>query len=106
MPIPKKHHERIHKFTEICLGKVTREETERVFFLRGRLDNNYTIALYSTGLLPQGNDDTIEISGDCNDKSIGKFYITGESLASHKLDDKLVKDVAQAFIKLKIKEIK
>lgn len=106
MPIPKAHHPRITKFTEIVLGMVVREETPRVFFKRGVLDSNYSLALYSTGLLPQGNDDTIEISGDCNGKTIGKFLIDGKSLAAHKLDPKLVKDVTQAFIKLKIKEVK
>lgn len=106
MAIPKKHHPRIVKFTELVLGMVTREETERVFYKAGQLDPNYRISLYSTGLLPQGNDDTIEISGMVNDKKIGLFYISGKSLAEHKLDPKLVKEVSQAFIKLRIKEMK
>lgn len=106
MPIPKKHHERIGKFTELVIGMVTREETERVFYRKGALDSNYQISLYSTGLLPQGNDDTIEISGQINDKKIGLFKLSGESLGNHQIDMKLVKEVTQAFIKLKIKEIK
>ena len=88
------------------MGLVVREETPRAFYRKGALDPNYQISLYSTGLLPQGNDDTIEISGKVNDKEIGKFYIKGPDIANHKLDPQLVKDVVDAFAKLRIKEMK
>lgn len=106
MAIPKKHLPRVIKFVEIVLGMVTREELVRVFYKEGTLDANYKISLYSTGLLPQGNDDTIELTGKINDKQIGLFYIKGPDLASHTLDKQLVKDVVDAFSKLRIKEIK
>lgn len=106
MAIPKKHLPRVAKFTELVLGLVVREETPRVFYRKGALDANYQISLYSTGLLPQGNDDTIEISGKVNDKEIGKFYIKGSDIASHTVDKQLVKDVTDAFAKIRIKEMK
>lgn len=106
MALPKKHKERVSKFIQIVLNKVVSGETERAFFRKGALDSNYTIALYSTGLLPLYNDDRIEITGDINGKKIGVFILSGESLANNKVDDQLVADLTQAFMSLRIKELK
>ncbi|KAB3419287.1 hypothetical protein F9Z84_07225 [Escherichia coli] len=106
MAIPKKHKERVSKFIQIVLDKVVAGETSRAFYRKGALDGNYTIALYSTGLLPLYNDDRIEVCGDINGKKIDVFILSGESLANNKVDDKLVADLTQAFMSLRIKEIK
>lgn len=106
MALPKKHKERVSKFVEIVLGKVVSGETDRAFFRKGALDSNYTIALYSTGLLPLYNDDRIEITGDVNGKKIDVFILSGASLANNQVDDQLVADITQAFMTLRIKEVK
>lgn len=106
MAIPKKLQERVSKFIGIVLTKVVNGELSRAFFKRGALDSNYTISLYSNGLLPLYNDDRIEISGDINGKNIGTFIISGASLANQQVDDQLVKDLTQAFASLRIKEVK
>lgn len=106
MAIPKKLHERVSKFVGIVLNKVVNDETSRAFFNRGALDGNYTISLYSNGLLPLYNDDRIEVSGDINGKKIDTFILSGQSLANKQVDDQLVKDLTQAFISLRIKEVK
>lgn len=103
MAIPKKHKDRIEKFVRIVLEKVVKEEICRVFFKRGQLDSTYLISIYSGGLLPMFNDDRIEVCGDVNGKKIPSFYISGESLANHKLEDELVKEIVQAYLKLRIK---
>ncbi|QYN80051.1 putative replication protein [Kosakonia phage Kc263] len=94
------------KFVGIVLGKVVSGETERAFFRKGALDSHYTIALYSTGLLPLYNDDRIEITGDINGKKIDVFILPGTALANNQVDDQLVADLTQAFMTLRIKEVK
>jgi hypothetical protein len=106
MAIPKKHKERVEKFVRIVLEKVVKEEVERIFFRKGKLTDDYAISIYSTGLLPNYNDDTIEVSGDVNGKTIGVFLLPGKSIADHALDDKLVKEIIDAYMTLRIKEIK
>lgn len=106
MAIPKKLQERVSKFIGIVLTKVVTGELSRAFFKRGALDSNYTITLFSNGLLPLYNDDRIEISGEINGKKIDNFFISGQSLANQQVDDQLVKDLTQAFMSLRIKEIK
>lgn len=106
MAIPKKHQPRLTKFVEIVLGKVITEEICRNFNRKGKLDDNYTVTLYSTGLLPMYNDDRIEVCGDINDKKIEPFFISGASLAAGKLDKDVIPSVVQSFMKLRIKEIK
>jgi hypothetical protein len=106
MPVPKKHQPRIEKFVEIVLTKVVTEELDRAFFKKGKLDDNYSIALYSTGLLPLYNDDRIEIAGAINDKRIDPFILSNDSLLKKKVESKLIKDLTEAFMKLRIKEIK
>lgn len=103
MAVPKKHKARIEKFVRIVLEKVVSEEIPRVFFRRGQLDEKYQICIYSGGLLPQFNDDRIGVNGDVNGKKIDFFYVSGESLQNNKLDDKLVKDIVEAFLKLRVK---
>lgn len=106
MAIPKKHIPRVTKFIEIVLGKVVTGEIERCFYRKGALDSNYTIALYSNGLLPLYNDDRIEICGDINGKKIETHILTGEEINARSLDPKLVKSLTEAFAKLRIKETK
>jgi hypothetical protein len=106
MAIPKKLRPRVEKFIGIVLTKVVNEELDRSFFKKGKLDDNYTIALYSTGLLPLYNDNRIEIGGAINDKRIGLFILSSESLINRKVDDELIKELTEAFMKLRIKEIK
>lgn len=106
MAIPKKHGPRVEKFVEIVLGKVVRGESERGFFNKGALDPHYTISLYAVTLLPMYNDGRIEVSGDINGKKIDTFILDNESLVNNTLDNKLVKDIAQAFMTLRIKEVK
>lgn len=106
MAIPKKHESRLTKFVEIVLAKVVTEEICRNFHRKGKLDDNYTASLYSTGLLPMYNDDRIEVCGDINGKKIDPFFISGASLVSGKLDTNTIRDVVQSFMKLRIKEIK
>lgn len=106
MAIPKKHVPRVTKFIEIVLGKVVTGEIDRCFYRKGALDANYTIALYSNGLLPLYNDDRIEICGDINGKKIEMHILTGEELTAKSLSPTLVKSLTEAFTKLRIKEKK
>ena len=106
MAIPKKHLERVTKFVNIVVGMVVSEELDRVFYRKGVLDSNYTISLYSTGLLPMYNDDRIEIRAEVNEKKTDCFFISGKSLADKTIDPTLVKDLTEAIMKLRIKEMK
>lgn len=106
MAIPKKHAPRVAKFMEIVIGMVVEEKLERVFYRAGALDGNYRLSLYSLGLLPLYNDDRIEFQAAVNDKKTDTFIISGKDLADKKVDPQLVKDVAAAIMKLRIKEIK
>lgn len=106
MAIAKKHKARIEKFVTIVLELVVNEKTERIFYRKGKLDEALTISIYSEGLLPNYNDDTIEVTGDINGKHIGTFLLSGQSLANHILDKELVKDIVEAYMKLRIKETK
>lgn len=106
MPVPKKLRPRVEQFITIVLGKVVRGETERCFFKRGKLDNNYTISLYSNGLLPLYNDSRIEILGKINDKEIPISILSCASLSTQTLDKTLIEELTTAFMKLRIKEIK
>lgn len=106
MAIPKKLKPRVEKFIEIVLTKVLNEELDRSFFKKGMLDSNYSISLYSTGLLPLYNDCRIEVSGAINDKRIEPFILSNDSLVNRKLDSGVVRDVVESFMKLRIKEIK
>lgn len=103
MAVPKKHKERIEKFVRLVLEMVVKEEIARLFFKQGNLDVNYKIAIYSKGLLPRYNDDRIEVRGNINGKDIETFFITGESLTNNKLDDILVNDIVEAYLKLRVK---
>ncbi len=106
MAIPKKHAPRVTKFVEIVLGMVVEEKIDRAFHRKGALDSNYQLSLFSTGLLPLYNDDCIEFYAKVNDKKTDMFILSGEDLANRRLDPKLVKSVADAIMKLRIKEIK
>lgn len=106
MAIPKKHLPRVTKFVEIVLGMVVREELARCFNKNGTLDSNYELSIYNNILLPPYNDDRIEFHAKVNDKKIGPFTITGMDLANHKLDPKLVKEVVDGIMKIRIKEKK
>lgn len=103
MAIPKKHKERIEKFVRIVLNQVVTEQIARVFNKVGKLDGNYVITLYNGILLPMYNDDRIEVNGHVNGKKIPPFFISGESMATQKLDDVVVKEVVDSFIKLRVK---
>ncbi|UQT02633.1 hypothetical protein SUREIYA_00340 [Serratia phage vB_SmaM-Sureiya] len=106
MAIPKKHLPRVTKFVEIVLGMVVREELARCFYKRGPLDSNYVLVISNNVLLPPYNDDRIEFFAQVNDKKVGPFTITGEDLAKHNLDPKLVKEVVDGIMKIRIKEMK
>lgn len=106
MAIPKKHAARVAKFVEIVIGMVVEEKLDRTFYKAGALDSNYRLSLYSTGLLPLYNDDRIEIIAQVNDKKTEMFILPGKDLADKKVDPKLVKTIADAIMKLRIKEIK
>lgn len=106
MAIPKKLRPRVEQFVNIVLTKVVKGELERSFFKRGKLDNNYTISLYSNGLLPLYNDSRIEVLGSVNDKVIPISILSCASLSSQTLDKGLVDELTEAFMKLRIKEIK
>lgn len=106
MPIPKKHKARVEKFINIVLGKVVSEELDRSFFKKGALDPNYTIALYSTGLLPLYTDSRIEVMGDINGVKTPIAILTCDALSNKRLDKSLVDELTQSFMKLRIKEIK
>ena len=106
MALPKKHLPRVTKFVEIVLGMVVKEELSRNFYKRGVLDSNYVLTLENNILLPPYNDDCIEFIAEVNDKKAGPFTITGKDLAEHHLDPKLVKEVVQGIMKIRIKEIK
>lgn len=106
MALPKKLRPRVEKFIEIVLTKVVTEELDRAFFKKGKLDDNYTIALYSTGLLPLYNDSRIEIKGDINGKQTNISILSCASLTNRTLDKALVKELTEAFMSLRIKEIK
>ena len=106
MAIPKKHAPRVEKFVEIVIGMVVEDKLSRAFYRAGDLDKNYRLSLYSTGLLPWYNDDRIEFQAAVNDKKTECFFISGKDLADKKVDPTLVKTVADAIMKLRIKEIK
>lgn len=106
MPIPKKLRPRVEQFITIVLGKVVSGELERSFFRRGKLDDNYTISLYSNGLLPLYNDSRIEVLGSINDKETQISILSCASLSTQTLDKGLVDELTEAFMKLRIKEIK
>lgn len=106
MPIPKKLRSRVEQFITIVLTKVVNEELDRAFFQRGKLDSNYTISLYSTGLLPLYNDNRIEVVGKINDKETPFSILSCASLTNRSIDKALVEELTEAFMKLRIKEIK
>lgn len=106
MPIPKSLRPRVEKFIGLVLEKVVTEKLDRAFFQRGALDANYQICLYSTGLLPLYNDERIEVLGEINGKTTPISILSSESLKNHTVDPQLVKELADAFMGLRIKEIK
>lgn len=106
MPLPKKLQPRVEKFVQIVLDKVVSGKVERDFYNRGALDGNYKIALYSTALLPLYNDSRIEVIGDINGKKIPQSILSCDSLSQQRVDPALVKELTEAFMGLRIKEIK
>jgi len=106
MAIPKKLRPRVEKFIQIVLEQVVTGKVERDFYNRGALDPNYKIALYATALLPLYNDSRIEVIGDVNGKKIPYSILSCDSLSQQRLDPALVKELTDAFMGLRIKEIK
>lgn len=106
MAIPKSLKPRVEKFINIVLGKVVNEELDRSFFKKGSLSPEYTISLYSTSLLPLYIDGRIEVTGEINGKQIPISILTCDALTNKRIDQSLVNELIDAFMKLRIKEIK
>lgn len=106
MAIPKSLKARVEKFVTLILTMVVNEELDRGFHKKGKLDPNYEISLYAITLLPAYIDSRIEIKGKINDKEIDLSVITCQSLSDRKVDQRLIAELVDNFMKLRIKEIK